>query len=173
MLRIPLHCTRGPADQERRVAIAVPAAARTGALYRVRVEGTDSGPISHFGLNYIYDMTDEWLVPAGARYVEGSARVVPGTGSENVRPGARAFHQGNAIVMAMPARVDSGSSYTPPSFEFVLQATALPGATILQTFDRFTVKANAFLVGDIAAVCEPSPRPFPVAVTKVDTGDGS
>jgi len=142
--------------------------AKAGSTYTLRIDGTDSGAISHTGLNYIFDIVDEWPIPAGARYVEGSARVVPRTGSANVRPGARVERTARGVALVLPAHVDNGSSYTPPSFELDFQATAAPGASITQTFARFSLKANAFLVGNVSTTCEATPQPYPVAVTRVE-----
>ena len=165
---IPLVCSRGPSGQQHHVTVTVPAGAPQGSTFRVRIDGTDSGKISHTGLKYIFDMGYEWVVPAGTRYVENSARVVPGTGSENVRPGARATHEAGIVTMTLPAHVEDGTSYTPPSFEFELKVLAAPGAPIAQAFSRFRVTAHAFLVGDLQTICEPSPKPFPVGMTRVE-----
>jgi hypothetical protein len=165
---IPLHCSHGPSGQQQEVTVDVPAGAVEGATYKVRVDGANSGKISHTGLHYIFDMSYEWPVPAGARFVEGSARIVPNTGTENVRPGARVTHASGIITMMLPARVDDGANYTPPAFEFELLVTAPAGSTITQTFSRYGVTANAFLVGNVKTVCEPVPKPFPVAATRVE-----
>jgi hypothetical protein len=169
---IPLTCSHGPSDQKHNVTISVPASAAQGATYKVRIDGVNSGKISHTGLNYIYNMWSEWLVPAGAEYVDGSAHLVAGTGSENVRAGARIVHKGGVISLFLPAHVENGSSYTPPSFEFSLKVTAHPGATIAQSFKRYRVTANAFLVGNVDTTCDPKPKPFRVAATKVEPATG-
>jgi hypothetical protein len=168
---IPLNCSHGPSGQQQNVTIAAPAGAVEGVTYKVRVDGANSGKISHTGLNYIFDMSYEWLVPAGTRYVDGSARVVPNTGTENVRPGARVTHVSGVITMVLPAHVDDGANYTPPAFEFELVVTAPAGSTITQTFSRYGVTANAFLVGNVKTICEPVPKPFPVAATRVEPAD--
>jgi hypothetical protein len=164
---IPLNCSKGPSDQQHKVQITVPPNAALGSVYKVRIDGVDSGKISHIGLNYIFDMWSEWLVPSGTKYVEGSARIVPDTGSPNVRPKARVVHQNGVINLVLPAHVDNGSSYTPPSFEFSLKVTGAPGSSIAQAFRSYRVTANAFLMGDVKTTCEPKPKPFPVATTKV------
>lgn len=152
------------------VIITVPARVPAGSRYTVRIDGVDSGKISHTGLRYIFDMGYEWPVPPAARYVEGSARIVPGTGSENVRAGARMVHGSGSVDLVLPAHVENGSSYTPPSFEFELDVTGPPGASITQSFAGYHVTANAFLVGDVHTSCEAVPRPFPAAVTRVEAG---
>ena len=167
---IPLDCSRGPSGQMQNVVITVPAHVPAGSRYTVRVDGVDSGKISHTGLRYIFDMGYAWPVPPGARYVEGSARIVAGTGSENVRPGARIVQASGSVDSVIPAHVEDGSSYTPPSFEFELDVTGPPGTSITQSFSGYHVTAHAFLVGDVHTSCEPVPRPFPVAVTRVEAG---
>jgi hypothetical protein len=165
---IPLNCSHGPGGQQQNVTIAAPAGVVEGATYKVRVDGANSGKISHTGLNYIFDMSYEWLVPAGTRYVEGSARIVPNTGTENVRPGARVTQAQGVITMVLPAHVDDGANYTPTAFEFELAVVAPAGSTITQAFSRYGVMANAFLVGNVKTVCEPIPKPFPVAATRIE-----
>jgi hypothetical protein len=165
---IPLTCSRGPSGQEHDVTVTVPASITPGARYKVRVDGVDSGKISHTGLRYIFDMWSEWPVPLGTDYVEGSARIVPGTGSENVRTGARVVHTPGVLSLVLPARVENGASYTPPSFEFELHETSTDGASVTQRFGGYHVSANAFLVGDVRTSCEPTPKPFPVAVTRIE-----
>ncbi len=164
---IPLNCSKGPSDQKHKVLVTVPPSAVPGSVYKVRIDGVNSGEISHIGLNYIFDMWSEWLVPKGTQYVEGSARIIPDTGSPNVRPKARVVHQNGVINLVLPAHVDNGSSYTPPSFEFSLKVTGAPGSSIAQAFQRYRVTANAFLMGDVYTTCDPKPKPFPVATTKV------
>ena len=164
---IPLTCSHGPSRQEHHVTVAMPGRVARGSRYKVRIDGVDSGAISHFGLRYIHDMRADWPIPPGAVYVEGSAHLVPETGSDNVRPGARVLHGADGIHLLLPAHVDNGGSYTPPSFEFELEATAPDGAAITQRFGGYFVTANAFLMGEVHASCEPAPRDFAVAVTLV------
>jgi hypothetical protein len=167
---IPLICSRGPSGQEHDVTVTVPSRVPRGSRYKVRVDGVETGKISHSGLNYIFDIWSEWAVPAGTTYVEGSARLVPDTGSANVRPGARVVHGVGRISLVLPAHVENGASYTPPTFEFELNVTSPEGASITQWFSGYHVTANAFLVGNVRTSCEPSPKPYPVAVTRVESG---
>ena len=96
---------------------------------RVRVDGVDTGKISHLGLSYIFDMESEWPIPPGAEYVEGSAHVVPGHRKrERAARGARGLRGGAASDLVLPAHVDNGVSYTPPSFEFDLAVVSAEGA---------------------------------------------
>jgi hypothetical protein len=134
----------------------------------VRIDGVDSGKISHVGLRYIFGMQSQWLVPKGTEYVDGSARIVPNTGSPAVRTGASVIYRSGTITLVLPAHVDSGSSYTPPSFEFGLAVNAPAGTLIAQSFARYRVTANAFLVGDVDTTCEPTPKPFAVSTTRVE-----
>ena len=164
---IPLTCSQGPSHQEHHVTVAAPGRVARGSRYKVRIDGVDSGAISHFGLRYIHDMRADWPIPAGAAYVEGSAHLVPGTGSDNVRPGARVFRSADGVHLLLPAHVDNGGSYTPPSFEFELDANAPEGASITQRFGGYFVTANALLMGEVHTSCAPTPRDFAVAVTLV------
>lgn len=166
-VNVPLTCSRGPSGQHHDMLIAVPQSVPEGSTFSVRIDGTDSGPISHTGLNYIHDMETELLVPSGTTYVEGSARIVPGTGSENVRADARVVRRGNTITHVLPGHVENGSSYTPPSFEFQLKVTASAGTKIVQKFSQYRVKANAFIIGDVHTTCDPTPKPYGVASTTV------
>jgi hypothetical protein len=86
-VNIPLKCSQGPDGQTHGVVVTVPEAAAPGSKYTVRIDGVDSGKISHIGLRYIFDMQSQWLIPAGTEYIEGSARVVPDTGSPSVPAG--------------------------------------------------------------------------------------
>jgi hypothetical protein len=166
---IPLACSRGGGGQQHEVAVTVPASVAPRGRYKVRVDGIDTGKISHFGLNYIFDMESEWPIPPGTEYVDGSAHVVAGTGSENVRPGAYAVRQGASIHLVLPAHVDNGVGYTPPSFEFELLAPSAEGASITQRFASYSVSARALVVGVLRTTCEPMPKTFPVAVTRVES----
>src|SRR6185436_14896803 len=77
--RVPLVCSRGPSGQHYQTVVTLPSAAAEGATYAVRIEGVNSGTISHTGLNYIHDMATDYALPPGTSYVEGSLRVVPNT----------------------------------------------------------------------------------------------
>ena len=166
-LRVPLKCSEGPSDQHYDFSAAVPASAAQGSTITVRIDGEDSGKVSHVGLKYIHDMTTEVLLPAGASLVEGSARIVPGTGTANVRTGAKITQQAGGLKLILPARIEAGASYTPPSFEFQLVVTAGPGQKIVQRFSQYRVNANAIIIGDVQTICEPTPKPYPIATTTV------
>lgn len=164
---VPLSCDQGPSGQHADLLVTVPSSVPEGGTFTVRIDGRNSGKISHMGLRYIHDMTTEVLLPSGAGYVDGSARIVPKTGSPNVRPGASVTRQGNAITLVLPAHVEDGSDYTPPSFEFELRATAAAGAKIVQRFSQYRVTAKAIIVGDVHTVCDSVPKPYAIGSTTV------
>ena len=167
-VKAPMVCSRGPSDTAYTAVLTMPASAPSGSAFTVRIDSMSSGIISHTGLNYIFDMTTDYLVPTGTTYVEGSARVVPDTGTQNVRDGAKAWHDAAGIHLALPAHVPNGSSYTPPSLEFSVKITAPAGSNIAIKFSHYEVTANAFLVGDVHTVCDPNPKPYALAVLHVD-----
>ena len=166
-ITVPLTCHQGPSGQGIRLAVTVPPTATEGSSFAVRFDGVDTGKISHLGLRYIHDMTTEMLIPDGTSLVEGSLRIVPGTGTANVRKGARVTRQGSVIRLVLPAHVEAGQSYTPPSFEFTLRVTAPAERKIVHRFSRWEVTANAILLGDIRMTCDANPRPYPVARTTI------
>ena len=154
-----LVCNQGPAGQRFDIGISLPPSVPAGAVYTVRIDGTSSGKISHFGLNYLHDMTVDYALPAGAAFVEGSARLVPGTGTANVLRGARLWHHDGVVTLALSGHVDDGTSYTPPSIQVDLRAVGAPGSAAPIALRRFRLKANAFLVGDVGVACEPASKP--------------
>ncbi len=164
---VPLVCDHGDGGQHTDLVVTVPATAEEGSTFMVRVDGQSSGKISHTGLLYIHDMTTRLLLPNGASYVDGSARIIDGTGTPNVREGASVRRQGNALVLSLPGRVENGSRFTPPSFEFQVKVTAGAGSKVLQRFAQYTVTAKAILIGDVLTTCEPTPKPYTIGVTTV------
>lgn len=166
-VKVPITCSKGPSGQSYDVSVKLPAEVAEGSQFVVRVDGVDSGKISQMGLNYVTDMTYEFQIPSNTAYVAGTAHVIAGTGSANVREGARISVNGSVVQMVLPAHVENGASYTPPSFELKLQAAAPAGSTIAWPFRQYRVTANAMIVGDVKAVCDPSPKPYTVASTKV------
>ena len=163
----PMTCSRGPGGASFKAAVTMPTSLPTGATFTVRIDGVSSGMISHFGLNYIYGITVDYLLPTGTRYVEGSARIVPDTGTENVRPGARAWHDAAGIHMTLPARVPNDSSYTPPSMEFAVTIEAAAGSLVALKFSHYEVMASAMFVGTVSTTCEPNPKPYSLAQLRV------
>ena len=166
-IRAPIVCSRGPGGQHLDMVVTLPASAAEKATYTVRIDGVSSGAISHTGLNYIHDMATDYALPAGTKYVDGSARIVPNTGTANVAAGARVWQDGGKIHLSMPGRVESGSSLTPPSIEFQLQVTAGAGSVLPVRFVQYRVKANAIFVGDLDTTCDPTPKPFALGSTVV------
>jgi hypothetical protein len=163
----PIVCTNGPSGQVFDAHLTMPSTARVGSTYSVRIDGVPSGTISHVGLNFIHDMTTVYGLPTGVVLVTGSLKIVPDTGSSNVAPTARATEKDGKVIMVLPGRVDSGSSYTPPSIEFRLEVTAKPGSFLPLTFLEYRVTANAFLVGNVHTSCVPDPNPFVMGRTTV------
>ncbi len=164
---LPLVCTSGPSGQRFNVGVTLPHGVAAGETYTLRLDGTSSGTISHFGLNYIHDMTVEYVLPAGTSYVEGSAQLVPGTGTPNVRVRPRLWHRAGVVTMALPGRVENGTAYTPPSITVQVRAEGAPGSSAVLSFNHFQLRANAFLVGDVAVSCDPSPQPYPIGTTVI------
>jgi hypothetical protein len=162
----PVSCSRG-ASAVFEINAVVPETAAEGATYVVRIDGTPSGKISQTGLYSLRDITFEYALPSGATYVDGSARIVPGTGSDNVRDGARVSFANNVLTLTLPTRVPNGGSYQPPSIEAKLKAASPPATLLPVTFSRYRVRANVVLLGDIDASCVPTRPPFTVGSTRV------
>jgi hypothetical protein len=162
-----LECSSGPSGQRFDVGVSLPAYAEVGSTYSVRIDGVSSGKISHFGLNYLHDMTVDYVLPADASYVEGSAELVPGTGTANVLASARLTHRAGVVTLALPARVAEGTSYTPPSIRFQLRATGAPGTAAAVSFRQFRLTANAIVVGEVAVSCNPTVNPSPLGATLI------
>jgi len=167
-VRVPMKCSRGPEDVVFRAVAVYPNAPPMGSIFTIRLDSEPSGPIEHVGLNYIHSMTSVYVVPAGLRYVNGSAHVVAATGTRNVRPGARAWQEAGRGFLFLPARIKSGTSFTPPSLAFDLRADAAPGTRLALALGHYSVVANAFLVGDLRTDCDPVAAPNRIAVLRID-----
>ena len=152
---------------------ASPDSAPAGSIYAVRLDGAGSGKISHFGLNYIHDMTVSYVLPAGASYVEGSAHFVEGTGTANVLAAPRLSHRAGLITMVLPGRVENGSEYTPPSVQFQLRAIDPAGSWAAVSFRDFSLRANALLVGEVVVSCHPTLSPYSIGTTLITTPAGA
>ena len=139
-----------------------------GSTFTIRIDSMPSGKIEHGGLHYIYNMATDYLLPAGTTYVEGSAHVVPDTGTANVRVGARVWHDAGTIHYLLPAHIDNGGSYTPPSIAFDVKIAASATGVLSFKFAHYSVIANAIIVGDLVTTCEPNPKPYTIGVTMVD-----
>ncbi|MGZ3453255.1 MAG: hypothetical protein ACXVEF_26870 [Polyangiales bacterium] len=165
--KVPIECTHGPSGQTFRATVTMPQEIAQGATFTVRIDATPSGTISHTGLNYIHDMTTDYLVPPGTTYVPGSLRILPNTGTANVATTARVGKVGNILRLTLPAHVENDSSYTPPSIELKLQATGAAGSKIGFQFWQYRVSANAIFVGDVDTTCTPKPQAYTIATTTV------
>jgi hypothetical protein len=163
----PMVCSRGPGGKHFSVSVSLPPSVAQASTYGVRLDGVPTGKISGFGLNYTHDIAVDYVIPPGAAYVEGSAHVVPGTGTPNVTDGARVWHEAGLLRMLMPGRVESGTGYTSPSIEFQLTARAPVGASLALELSQYRVIANAIVVGDVSATCEPTPKPYTLGTTLV------
>jgi hypothetical protein len=166
-VKAPLVCTRGDSDQSMNALLTMPASAAVGSKFTVRIDGVNSGKISHTGLNYIFDMMTDYVVPDGAKVVDGSVRIVPETGTTNVRTGAKAWNDKSGIHTYLPSHVADGSDFTPPSLEFQLEVTGTVGATMALKLAQYRVTANAFVVGDVHTTCDPNPKPYTLGSTVI------
>ncbi len=166
-VRAPMACSRGSDAQAFTARVTMPAAQPTGSTFTVRIDSNSSGTISHFGLYYLYGMRTDYTLSPGVRVVSNSVRLVPGTGTANVRVGARAWSDAAGVHLLLPARVNDGQSYTPPSVEFELVVEAAAGSAVTLQFARYEVWARAFLVGDIRTICTPAPAPATIGTTRV------
>lgn len=167
-----LVCSRGPSGQRFQIGVTIPGSAVAGSTYTIRLDSASSGKISQLGLNYIHDLVVDYALPPGASYVEGSAQVVAGTGTANVRSGVRLSHRAGVLTMALPGKVANGSAYTMPSLQFQLRAIGLPGSRAAVSFDRFGLTANAFLLGELPVSCGPARKPFALGTTLITTPAG-
>ena len=170
-VKVPMVCTRGPDGTAFNATATMPTTAAIGSTFTVRIDSHSSGIIDHFGLNYIYGMTTEYLVPAGTRYVEGSARIVPGTGTPNALPGARAWHEASHVRMILPAHIANGTAYTPPSLEFDVKVDAMPATQSALSFLHYEVMANAVIVGDVRTSCDPIRKPYHLVTLRIAEPD--
>jgi hypothetical protein len=166
-VKVPMVCSRGPDTQYFNALVTAPATAAAGSVYTIRIDSVPSAKISGTGLNYLHEMLTDYFLPRGASFVVGSARIVPDTGTENVRAGARVWNEGGFVRIYLPAHVDSGSSYTPPSLEFQVKATASAGTSLPLQFVQHRLTANVFLLGNLHVVCNPNPTPYTIATTRV------
>jgi hypothetical protein len=164
---LSMSCDHGPGEQKFQADVSGPESVVVGGTFTVHLDGVPSDEVTGFGLNHIRDMTTDYVLPAGGSYVEGSARVVPDTGTPNVRGGATLTVEGKRLRLVLPARIADGEFYTPPSVEVTLRADSAAGTTLALGFSRFRLTVNAVVVGDMRVTCEPKPRPFALPGTKV------
>lgn len=164
-VKVPVVCSRGPSGQALHTVVTMPPAQPTGSRFTVRIDGVPAEKLSHGGLNYIFDLATDYVLPAGAAYVEGSARIVPDTGTPNVRAGARVWKDASGLHTLLPGHVENGSGYTAPSVEFQLDVTAPAGTVLALKLAEHRVAANVFLLGNLNTTCTPTPAPFAIGTT--------
>jgi hypothetical protein len=78
---LSMSCDHGPGEQKFQADVSGPESVVVGGTFTVHLDGVPSDEVTGFGLNHIRDMTTDYVLPAGGSYVEGSARVVPDTGT--------------------------------------------------------------------------------------------
>jgi len=164
----PLVCSRGSSGSRFNAVVTMPTTESVGGRFTVRIDSVPSGKIDHFGLKYIHDMATDFLVPTGAHYVDGSARIVEGTGTENVRRDAKVWYDKETIHFLLPAHVENGSSYTPPSIAFDLTVAADAGSELALKLTRYEVKAKAVIVGEVVTRCVPKPNPYVIGTVAIE-----
>ncbi len=156
---VPMTCSEGDANQTFWALLTIPPTATVGSKFTVTIAGVNSGLISHTGLNYIYNMETDFPVPAGTKFVAGSAKILPDTGTKNVRDGATAWMAGGVVHTRLPGHVENDTTFTAPTLEFQLEVTGKVGDKAPVTFSQYRVTANAFVVGDVKSVCDPKTKP--------------
>jgi hypothetical protein len=171
VVRLPMTCSRGPAAQYFTAHVSAPAQATPGSTYSIRIDSLPSGDIAHVGLNYLYDLATDYAIPTGTAYVDGSAHIVPNSGSENVRAGASVWYALGLIHLFLPAHVHD--PYTPPSVEFSVRVNAPPTTLLALKFAQHRLVANVFLLGDLHVTCKPTPESSTIATTVVGAAEPS
>ena len=51
----------------------MPSSQPVGSTFTIRIDAVNVGPISHFGLRYIYNMAADYTVPAGTNAATSGA----------------------------------------------------------------------------------------------------
>jgi hypothetical protein len=166
-LKAPMVCSRGPDEQYFETRVTIPKAAPAGSVYTVRIEAATSPKISGIGLNYLHDMVTDYFLPQGTSIVPGSPHLVEGSGSENVRGGARVWFERGYVRLQLVGHVENGSTFTPPGLEFQLRVSAAPGASLPLRWVRHKVTANVFLIGDLDISCSPKSGALTLGTTVV------
>lgn len=166
-IRGTMTCSRGPDPQYFEARAYVPASAPAGSIYTLRVDAATSPKISGVGLNYLHDMKTDYAIPDGTAYVAGSAHVVDQTGSDNVRPGARATYDNGVVRLTLPGHVENGSSFTPPGLEFQVKVVAPAGTSLPLRWVRHQVTANVFVIGNLDITCAPKAGALTLGTTMV------
>jgi hypothetical protein len=168
---VPLVCSKGPSGQRYQLRLTAPTSTAAGSTYTVRIDDVGPGNVSETGLNYLHDQAVDYVLPAGAALVDGSAHLVAGTGTDNVRAGARVVARGSTITLLMPGRVENHSTFTMPSIEFELKATGAAGSNSTVAFSQYRIVANAIVIGDVSVSCDPAPKPYTVGRVAITAPD--
>ena len=88
-VRTPTAGSRGSEARAFSARVTLPAAQSAGSPFTVRIDSNSSGTISHFGRYHLYGVRTDYTLSSDVRVVSNSVRIVPGTGTANVRVGAR------------------------------------------------------------------------------------
>jgi hypothetical protein len=166
-VKVAMECSHDPGARSYSAMVTMPQSGAPGSTFKVRIDGVASGPIAHTGLNYIHEMVTDYRVPAGTTFVADSLRIVPETGTANARAGARAWYDAGGVHIDLPAHIDNGQGYTPPSLEFDLKIDAPAGSVLALQFVHYAVTANVVVLGDLRSSCEPRPKPYTIGETLV------
>lgn len=167
VVRLPMTCSRGPGDQWFQATVSMPPTSTQGSTITVRIDSNPSGRVSHLGLHFLHGMRTDYRISAGAQLVDGSLRLVPGTGTPNVTASARLWRDGSGVHLLLPAQVANGASFTPPSVTFDLRVDATSPAQVFVEFTHYEVMADVVILGDIRTTCDPRSRPAMIGATRV------
>jgi hypothetical protein len=124
---------------------SAPATVQQGQIYTVTLAA--SGPAKADGAT-LTNLTNSYQAPAGTTPVPGSARLLPGTGSGNLGT-VTATISGNIIQAKASGPIANGATFTAPTLEFKLTATAAPGSILNVRFRQsaaYTLTASGFNV---------------------------
>lgn len=162
----PMACSLGGSPKFH-ATVTMPDVIPEGGTFVVRIDSMPSGKLTALGLNFVHEMRTDYELPKGARYVEGSARIVPGSGTPNALTGATVWHDEAGLHVLLGARIAQGDEYTPPSVELQLIADAPAGSLLVLSFLHYEVIANVVVLGNLRTKCDPRPRPFPIGSARI------
>lgn len=168
--KLKLHCSHGE-DQLLVAKVTMPTSHHANKPFVVRIESMPSGKITHMGLHYIFNMATDYVLPPDLKYVAGSAKFVPGTGSANVRADAKIWHDHAGIHTMLPTRIEAGDGYTPPTVEFKVRIHGMPENPLGVELAHYSVSANVSVVGDMDTHCEPIQKPGVLATVTAEADD--
>lgn len=162
-----MACNNGPSTQTFDAVVTMVRSAAAGTTLTVRVDGTPAPPESHVGLYFLYNFVTEFRL-TGARLVEGSLRVLPDTGTANMRPGTRVTAEaGGVLRLVNPAQIPNGAAFNTPSFEFSMVLDGAPGTEARLLFQRYSLDARVFLLGNINTHCTPRANPSVLGAVRI------